>query len=259
MFYLRFGDGDDSDAFRHCLWAALIAKETDVSWAKRWTDAHEDTTDNNSASREMDIYNNDKGIRIVLENPEISSVMIIQSCVDLIENGELRIIKKGKIQPTSLNGFNVPNIFRVISEKLNDVIEFITSFHTTRAEETDEDGNTALHRCIVSDYEEGFNILVRFLDVNRPGMDGQSPLMLCSTLSHGYKYAKTLLDQGAIANYQDPHYGETALMLAAAYGRREIVNLLLPVTNKRIKSFSGVTAYDMAVNEGNMEIAKSLI
>jgi hypothetical protein len=55
LFYFEFGDGDDSDAFRHCLWAAFIAKETSIEWAKRWTDAHEDTLDNDFISREMDI------------------------------------------------------------------------------------------------------------------------------------------------------------------------------------------------------------
>lgn len=221
--------------------------------------AHEDIPDNNSISREMDTHNNDKGIRILEENPEATSAKIIQSCGELIRNGELRVIRKGKVQPTTLKGYNIPNIFRVISEKVSEVVEFVANFHSDRAQERDGDGNTALHRCIMDDYEEGFNILVKILDMNRSGMDGQSPLMLCSTLSHGHKYAKTLLDQGAIADYQDPHYGETALMIAAAYGNREMVNLLLPVSNKRIKSFSGSTAYDMAVTEENMDIAKLLI
>ena len=69
FFYFKFGDEDESDAFRHCLWAAFIAKDTNLVWAKKWTDAHEDIPDNPLVSKEMDIHNNENGIKIVYRNP----------------------------------------------------------------------------------------------------------------------------------------------------------------------------------------------
>lgn len=83
--------------------------------------------------------------------------------------------------------------------------------------------------------------------------------MVCSICSHGHKYAQRLMAKGADANYQEMNYGETALMMAATNDNRSMVNVLLPVSDKNIKSFNGLTAYDVAMNENNLEIAKLLI
>lgn len=259
FFFPRNYHNNNGDAFRHCFWSSIIAKEISPEWAHTWVMAHEADASLTNIHRLMDEYNNNQGINIFKNNPNASAGELINLCLKLIENGELKEVKKGKLVSTTLDGFNVPNIFRVISEKINEVVEFVARFHASHAQEKDQDGNTALHRCIMDDYEEGFNILVKILDANQPGMDDLSPLMICASQSHGHKYARALLDQGANADYQDPYEGETALMRAAAYGNREMVNLLLPVSNKRIESFSGSTAYDMAVTEENLDIAKLLI
>ncbi len=77
--------------------------------------------------------------------------------------------------------------------------------------------------------------------------------------SHGYKYAKKLLDHGAKPDYQETKYGETALMMAAANNNRKVIDILSQVSDKNIKSFNGFTAYDFALRENNIEIAKLLI
>lgn len=259
FFFPRNYHNNNGDAFRHCFWSSIIAKEVSPEWAHTWVMAHEADASPTNIYRLMDEYNNNQGINNFKNNPNVTVEELINLCLKLVESGELREVKKGKLVPTTLDGFNVPNIFSVISEKINEVVRFIARFHPRHALEKDQDGNTALHRCIIDDYEEGFNILVKILDANQPGMDDLSPLMLCSSKSNGYKYARVLIERGANADYQDPYEGETALMKAAVYGNREMVNLLLPVANKRIESFSGLTAYDMAVTEENLALAELLI
>lgn len=48
-------------------------------------------------------------------------------------------------------------------------------------------------------------------------------------------------------------------MKAAFYGNREVLDVLLPASNKKIKSKSGFTAYDKALSEGNSDIVKLLL
>lgn len=52
---------DESDAFRHFLWAALVTKELGVSKAKEFLDAHEADPDQPSLERQMDEHNNTRG------------------------------------------------------------------------------------------------------------------------------------------------------------------------------------------------------
>ena len=69
----------------------------------------------------------------------------------------------------------------------------------------------------MDDYEYGFNILVSIMDVNSSENSGLTPLMICSTCSHEYKYAGKLIAYGANADYQEENYGETAIMKAAVF------------------------------------------
>jgi hypothetical protein len=61
----RFGRNDpddESDAFRHFVWAALLARELGPDLAKTFLDAHEATEDTGSAARAMDLANNRAGL-----------------------------------------------------------------------------------------------------------------------------------------------------------------------------------------------------
>jgi hypothetical protein len=55
------GLSDESDAFRHFLWAALLTKELGESRAKEFLDAHEADPDQPAIERQMDMYNNNQG------------------------------------------------------------------------------------------------------------------------------------------------------------------------------------------------------
>jgi hypothetical protein len=52
---------DESDAFRHFLWAALLTKELGKARAKEFLDAHEADPDQPDIERQMDTHNNSRG------------------------------------------------------------------------------------------------------------------------------------------------------------------------------------------------------
>jgi hypothetical protein len=52
---------DESDAFRHFLWAALLTKELSKVRAKEFLDAHEADPDQPDIERQMDMHNNSRG------------------------------------------------------------------------------------------------------------------------------------------------------------------------------------------------------
>lgn len=60
--YGRNGNGDTSDAFRHCIWSAFMTKRANSGFAKRFGDAHENG-DKNQPSNDywMDLHNNSWG------------------------------------------------------------------------------------------------------------------------------------------------------------------------------------------------------
>jgi len=57
------GINDESDAFRHFVWAGLLTKELGVSKAKLFLDAHESDPVQPKKERQMDIHNNNRGQR----------------------------------------------------------------------------------------------------------------------------------------------------------------------------------------------------
>lgn len=60
----RNGHNDISDAFRHCFWSAILARDIGEIQAKRFTDAHEDRSRQPIAEKMMDLHNNKIGIEV---------------------------------------------------------------------------------------------------------------------------------------------------------------------------------------------------
>lgn len=52
------------DAFRHCYWSALLARDLGAGNARSFTTAHENYSGNPPKERAMDLHNNGVGIRI---------------------------------------------------------------------------------------------------------------------------------------------------------------------------------------------------
>ncbi len=67
---------------------------------------------------------------------------------------------------------------------------------------------------------------------------------------------KMLIDAGADINIKDKENGNTPLMWAAFKGNVEAVKLLLSAkANVNLKNKKNETAYTIAVNKGNQEVA----
>jgi len=58
----RDAQNDESDAFRHFVWAGLLAKELGPDLAKQFLDAHEGAGRSNDPNRAMDLANNRAGL-----------------------------------------------------------------------------------------------------------------------------------------------------------------------------------------------------
>lgn len=58
------GDGDASDAFRHCMWSCCMAKSGGADAAKGAGDSHEGDSGNPLCSKNMDLFNNAMGISL---------------------------------------------------------------------------------------------------------------------------------------------------------------------------------------------------
>jgi hypothetical protein len=259
LYLTPFQQHNNGDAFRHCFWSALISNRTNPEWALLWTTAHEEILPRENITRIMDLKNNSAGIQIFKENLKAKEGDLIYYCLEKIKNGELSRIETSEIVPTNTIGFNIPSIFFAISQRINEIVSYLSSYHLDKISEIDEDLNTALHRCILDDYEEGFNILLNVIDVNRRGSSDLTPLMTSAGCAHGLEYTQALLNRGANPNLQEKFYLETALMIAASSGNKQIVETLIPISDKTIKSKYGFNAYDKAMNEGHLEIAKLLL
>ena len=107
LHFLRNEGDDESDAFRHFVWAGLMTRELGASLAQRFLNAHEDMPNPNEAeqiSSEMDRYNNGKGIQaeLVLESQGTPSTgNLVDRALEALKNGELNVVSKkgGPVYP----------------------------------------------------------------------------------------------------------------------------------------------------------------
>ncbi|MDI3388250.1 hypothetical protein QIS99_18865 [Streptomyces sp. B-S-A8] len=74
------------DAFRHAYWNALMTKRFGPEWAEQYGTAHERLPGNPKDREAMDLYNNEVGRRIAMNNPNDTPAQLaakIQSAVQL--------------------------------------------------------------------------------------------------------------------------------------------------------------------------------
>ncbi len=101
--------GGQVDAFRHCFWMSMLTQEIGWRRAKKLGKAHEkgnyldwkkhrneEGILPDKVSSDMDFVNNDIGIQLGLDFPEISRDSLKFIIIQKIKNGELLIIKKDK-------------------------------------------------------------------------------------------------------------------------------------------------------------------
>lgn len=89
---------DESDAFRHFVWAGLLIKELKEDRARKFLDAHEENHLQSSSEREMDIYNNERGIQaaknlILKKNWDLKSLE--NEALSELKLKNLRVLKPG--------------------------------------------------------------------------------------------------------------------------------------------------------------------
>jgi hypothetical protein len=106
-------DGDASggqvDAFRHAYWMARLHQEIGKSAARSLGKAHEkenyltfkklkleDGVVPDEISSEMDLYNNEQGLKLSSKRSKVSKVSLIYKIVNAIKAGKFKVIKKDK-------------------------------------------------------------------------------------------------------------------------------------------------------------------
>lgn len=106
-------DGDASggqvDAFRHAYWMARLRQEMGENSARSLGKAHEkenyltykkkkleDGVVPDKISSEMDLHNNEEGLKLIYKGSKVSKKALIYSIVNAIKNGKMKIIKKDK-------------------------------------------------------------------------------------------------------------------------------------------------------------------
>lgn len=97
----RNGLNDESDAFRHCFWSAILSRDIGYVNAHIFTSAHESGSSNDPQQKEMDLHNNAVGLRIgtqfVYVAPGLgrlfsSNRLVSDKCFNALQKNELKII-----------------------------------------------------------------------------------------------------------------------------------------------------------------------
>lgn len=92
--YGRNGHNDVSDAFRHCMWSALMTKRANSSFAKQMGDAHEYGDKNNPDDEEfMDLHNNSWGREAGRNGENHSDTWLANVCQHYQRNNTLRWLR----------------------------------------------------------------------------------------------------------------------------------------------------------------------
>lgn len=82
------GRNDRSDAFRHCFWSALLAREIGYQQALEFTTLHESQPGNELKEKIMDLHNNSVGADIGRNGG--SDEMLSLRSIEALKQGKLR-------------------------------------------------------------------------------------------------------------------------------------------------------------------------
>lgn len=86
---------DQTDAFRHAYWNALMTQEFGEDWTKEYGSKHEGRPDNAAVREAMDLHNNEIGRNIALQNPDASPEELQQLVKDAVGRGDTVVINQG--------------------------------------------------------------------------------------------------------------------------------------------------------------------
>ncbi|MDH4395530.1 MAG: hypothetical protein QE278_07620 [Limnobacter sp.] len=86
------GHNDSSDAFRHCFWSAVLARDIGYACALEFTTLHESKLENPILEKEMDLHNNRVGLDIGKGGGSDSHLSTL--CMSALINKRLKVIKQ---------------------------------------------------------------------------------------------------------------------------------------------------------------------
>lgn len=96
------GLSDESDAFRHYIWAGLLMKELGTKRAKEFLNAHEEDPGQPKNEKDMDTYNNERGLltaeKLIKENKWSLDEFEKRGLDDLREKN-LKVLRPGLVIP----------------------------------------------------------------------------------------------------------------------------------------------------------------
>ena len=86
------GRNDESDAFRHCFWSAMLARDIGYYDALYFTTAHESDPNNPPAEKAMDLHNNGVGLWIGSHMGWLpdGDTKLADRCMDALNKGKLK-------------------------------------------------------------------------------------------------------------------------------------------------------------------------
>ena len=85
-------NGGHTDAFRHAYWNARLTSEFGAEWTTQFATAHEGNNPGNSTREAMDLYNNQIGRQIAINNPDASPAELADLVKKALDNGDLVVV-----------------------------------------------------------------------------------------------------------------------------------------------------------------------
>ena len=100
----KAGQNDESDAFRHFVWSALLTKELGEKKARIFLSAHEQDPGQPEQEKSMDLSNNEEGVQFAVQKKEKGQDWEIDS----VEAEALERLRGKKLKVLTPSGKKVP-------------------------------------------------------------------------------------------------------------------------------------------------------
>lgn len=84
-----------TDAFRHAYWNARMTAEFGPEWTAQFATAHEGLPGNGAVREAMDLYNNEVGRQIAIDNPDASPDQLADLVQQALNDGRLVVVAPG--------------------------------------------------------------------------------------------------------------------------------------------------------------------
>ena len=84
-----------NDAFRHAFWNARLTSEFGSEWTAQFATAHEARPGNPGMREAMDLYNNEVGRRIAIDNSRATTAQLADLVQQAVRNGDLVVVDQG--------------------------------------------------------------------------------------------------------------------------------------------------------------------